>query len=295
MNTQATPIQVKLNKLRKRLEKKWNIRIICMVECGSRAYGLHSSTSDYDIRFIYIQADKNVYYDDYLDPEARQNRLHKGFTVCDDVEQRTITSKSTYPDKTEIDYHGWDITKANKHLYEMNGSIVEWVYSPIVYFDDGTFLKRAKQLLCAQKRTYPIQNHYKGMAMSHFKEYLEDEKVVKIKKYLVCVRSCIMYRWIELNKTECWQPLIQIDFPKVLEHLDPYLDDDLLRTVRGLVKLKKNNGKDEFCLKNSILNKFINDVLFKSFHDEDGSDPKPKGFNRLLDQYFLDNFQNLRF
>lgn len=295
MSSPTKSIQVKIDKLRKRLEKKWNINIICIVECGSRAYGLESATSDYDIRFIYIQKDKGVYKDDYLDLQARQNRLQRGLTVCDDVMQRTITNKSIYPDQTEIDYHGWDITKAIKHLNEMNGSIVEWVYSPIVYFDDGEFLKRAQQLLCAQNRTYPIQNHYKGMAMSHFKDYLENEKAVNIKKYMVCVRSCIMYEWIEVNLIESWQPLIQVDFRKVLDDLEPYLDDGLLKTVRCLIKLKKNKGKDEFCIKNKILDKFIDEVLFKSFHDEDGLEPKPRGFNRLLDHYFLVNFENLQF
>ena len=38
-----------------------NIKIIFASECGSRAYGLSSNTSDYDIRFIYVHKDKSKY------------------------------------------------------------------------------------------------------------------------------------------------------------------------------------------------------------------------------------------
>ena len=48
----------------------------------------------------------------------------------------------------EVDWEGWDVTKAIKHLCEMNPSICELIYSPIVYYNNPNYesLENAKQL-----------------------------------------------------------------------------------------------------------------------------------------------------
>lgn len=287
-------INAKLERLKKRLEKKHNIKILCMVECGSRAYGLHSSASDFDIRFVYIQRDKRVYEPAFLNRTARLDRLHNGFDGCDLVENATFTSKSEYPDKTEIDHHGWDITKAVIHLHEMNPSIVEWVYSTRVYYDDGVFLDKARELLCSQNRIWPLLSHHKGMARSHFEKYLENEDCVRIKKYMMCVRSCVMFKWLEMIQPQSWAPFIEIDFRKVLRDLDGYLDDDLIKLVRSLVNSKKNK-KFEYCEKNDVLDELIEQVIDESSFERDTPEPHQKFYNKLLDDYFRKYFSNLKF
>ena len=143
--------QQPLNRIFKSVEKKHDINIICTVECGSRAYGLNSDSSDYDIRYIYIQNDQDVYQEDNLD----QNAIRKRFQGVDDVKNRTFTDKYhivdesisdvTNGDKTGydnfeeqivVDLHGWDITFAVKKLHINNPSIIEWMFSPIIYWND---------------------------------------------------------------------------------------------------------------------------------------------------------------
>ena len=44
----------------KEIEEKENIRVLHVIESGSRAWGFASPDSDYDVRFIYVR-DKDFY------------------------------------------------------------------------------------------------------------------------------------------------------------------------------------------------------------------------------------------
>jgi predicted nucleotidyltransferase len=166
------------NRILKWTEQKHGISIISVVECGSRAYGLNSDSSDFDIRCIYIQNDQDVYEEDYLYQNGRINRqLHE----IDDVENITHTDKYlivgkrifdvTNVDETDYDYfdepvvvdlHGWDITFSVKKLHISNPSIVEWMFSPIVYMNNPgyRFIQRARQLLINQNGRSGLMKHY---------------------------------------------------------------------------------------------------------------------------------------
>ena len=70
------------------IEKTQNVRILFAVESGSRAWGIASPDSDYDVRFIYVRQ-KN----DYL-------RLDEFRDVIE------------LPIDDELDINGWDLKKA---------------------------------------------------------------------------------------------------------------------------------------------------------------------------------------
>jgi hypothetical protein len=77
------------------ISRENDIKIIFASECGSRAYGLNSNASDYDIRFIYIHNDKSKYHE-YLNLQARQKKmqLHAiDVDYYDNIDQKTITGK----------------------------------------------------------------------------------------------------------------------------------------------------------------------------------------------------------
>ncbi|MBQ9116123.1 MAG: nucleotidyltransferase domain-containing protein, partial [Clostridia bacterium] len=91
------------------IEKKENVKILYCVDAGSRAAGLSSPDSDYDVRFIYIRKDS-----DYLRLEPLRDVIE---WQCDDT----------------LDISGWDARKALSLGYRSNPSLLEWLYSPIVY------------------------------------------------------------------------------------------------------------------------------------------------------------------
>ena len=93
------------------IEQIENIKIIMAVESGSRAWGVASPDSDYDVRFIYARKKE-----DYLSLDEPRDVVE---WQLDDV----------------YDVNGWDLKKALKLLYKANPSVFEWCTSPIVYRD----------------------------------------------------------------------------------------------------------------------------------------------------------------
>lgn len=94
MNNIESQIKEKLNKI----EQKENVRILFVVESGSRAWGFASKDSDYDIRFVYAR-NKN----DYLKLEKTRDVIE---WQLDEV----------------FDINGWDLDKALKLMYSSNPS-----------------------------------------------------------------------------------------------------------------------------------------------------------------------------
>ena len=67
------------------IENRENVKILLAVESGSRAWGLASPDSDYDVRFIYVR------------PKADYLRLEKNKDVIE------------LPIEGELDINGWDL------------------------------------------------------------------------------------------------------------------------------------------------------------------------------------------
>ena len=91
----------------KEIEEKENVKVLHVVESGSRAWGFASPDSDYDVRFIYLRNK-----DDYLS-------LHD------------IKDFINWELNEVLDINGWDLKKALKHfinlmLHYLNGQILLW-------------------------------------------------------------------------------------------------------------------------------------------------------------------------
>jgi len=158
-----------INKLIKDLEEKYNITILLAVESGSRAWGFESANSDYDIRFIY----KHNNFKKYLSIGKRSECID-GFS-----EDRIY------------DWSGWDITKAIKHLKGSNPSIIEWLYSPIVYIEtlqSRAFRNGMCQLLNKMHTKTSLMYHYKSMAYTNWMDNINDKVEVNLKKYFYVIR-----------------------------------------------------------------------------------------------------------
>jgi len=169
-------------------EEEHDVKVLLAVESGSRAWGFASPNSDYDARFIYVH--------------RRDWYLSVGLE-----EQRDVIE---YPIVDEIDINGWDLRKALRLFWKSNPAFVEWIQSPIVYEDSGSFGPSARALL---ESVYACERgiyHYRSMAKTNYRGYLRAERV-PLKKYFYVLRPLLAVRWLEQYGTAA-----PIEFHKLL-------------------------------------------------------------------------------
>ncbi len=157
-----------------RTEQEEQVRIVLAIESGSRAWGFASPNSDYDVRFIYTR------------PSA-------WYLAVDQEERRDVIE---YPITDDIDLNGWDLRKALRLFWKSNPAFVEWIQSPILYMESGSFANIARALL---PEIYAIESgmyHYRSMAKTNFKGAFRTD-LVPLKKYFYALRPLLSVRWIE--------------------------------------------------------------------------------------------------
>lgn len=189
-------------------EKQHNVKVLLAVESGSRAWGFASPNSDYDARFIYV------------------NRPEWYLSVGLE-EQRDVIE---YPIVDDIDINGWDLRKALRLFWKSNPAFVEWIQSPIVYRQDGSFAEAARGLL---PMTYSYDRgiyHYRSMAKTNYRVYLRAE-LVPLKKYFYVLRPLLSVRWLEQHGSPA-----PIEFRKLLSVIVGRTS--LLNAIDALLELK---------------------------------------------------------
>jgi len=181
-------------------EVEHDVKVLLAVESGSRAWGFASPDSDYDGRFIY----------------ANRREWYLSVTL---EEQRDVIE---YPIVDDMDVNGWDLRKALRLFWNSNPAFVEWLQSPIIYTEQGSFRERCVALL---PEVYSIErgvHHYRSMAKTNFREQLQGETVA-LKKYFYTLRPLLAVRWL----LERRQPA-PIEFATLLQMID---GEDALRAA----------------------------------------------------------------
>ncbi len=209
------------------IESRENVKILLAVESGSRAWGLASRDSDYDVRFLYVR------------PMADYLRLERSRDVIE------------LPIEGELDINGWDLDKALRLLHASNPTLFEWFSSPIVYRDSAS----AEALRSLSSRYFSPRrslNHYLSMAMRHQRQYLKSDTVMA-KKYYYVLRPVLACRWILDRGTP----------PPVLfsELQAAELDSALLPEVDRLLDLKKNAPEIKTVPAVESLNRYLEDSI----------------------------------
>ena len=175
------------------IEATHDVRILLAVESGSHACGYASPGSDYDVRFIYAHP-MDWYF--AVDLEERRDVLE-------------------FPIEGDIDLHGWDVRKALRLLWRSNPTAVEWLQSPIVYQEAGSFAASARALL---PRIYSLNRgfyHHRKIAKNDFRTHLRASPL-QHKKYFYVLRSLLTVLWLERHAAP--PPLA---LPQLLSLLDP--------------------------------------------------------------------------
>lgn len=155
---------------------KQNLKVLFAIESGSRAWGFASPDSDYDVRFIYLR------------PRDWYLSVSRG---------RDVVEAMLEPD---LDFAGWDLTKALLLLKKSNPSLLEWLGSPIVYRQDEAFVADFRELASRCTSLPACFRHYLHMAEGNWRAYFGGEQVL-LKKYLYVLRPVLACRWIELHQS----------------------------------------------------------------------------------------------
>lgn len=245
----------KIPDILKELESKHDIKILFSLEAGSRAWMLESEDSDYDIRFIY-----------------RYNDIKKYLSIKSPPE--TIDG---FSDDRLYDWQGWDIRKAILFLQKMNPSLCEWLYSPIIYYNDleANFQSLSKQLLQKNFRVIPLLYHYKSMAKKNFKLHIDNKDNVKIKKYLYVIRPAGMFIWLlnsAKNSTKKSEQNVdpsnfEINFLVILDAIKETMTEECYSKINEIIVKKKTMKELDFEPRIKSIDEWIKSVLDDSYQE----------------------------
>ncbi|MCF6313403.1 MAG: nucleotidyltransferase domain-containing protein [Verrucomicrobiales bacterium] len=158
------------------LEKERSIRILYACESGSRAWGFASPDSDYDIRFVYAH-EKNW----YLGLEEKKDFIDL-FLPGD------------------LDLSGWDLAKTLRLFAGCNLSLNEWLGSPELYYEKGSFREELASLIPNYFNPRKALHHYLSMAGKVYEKH-QSEGQIGIKKLFYVVRPLFCCAWILKNKS----------------------------------------------------------------------------------------------
>jgi uncharacterized protein len=205
------PSQVRVEILRRLrdVEQSRGVRVLLAVESGSRAWGFESRDSDYDVRFVYVHT-----LEHYLSIDLGDQR---------DVIERPIAD--------EIDLSGWELRKALRLFLKSNPGFVEWIQSPIVYIENGSFATRVRELVPVVYSRASGIHHYKSMAMTNVDDR-DPSGEVSLKKYLYILRALLAARWLQQHEGAA-----PIEFGRLLRQLEG--PPQLLADIDGLLVRKR--------------------------------------------------------
>lgn len=148
------------------------VKVLYAAEAGSRAWGFASKDSDYDPRFIYLR--------------------HGRWYMTNNIQQKRDVIEVS---DGEIDMSGWDLPKALVLFAKSNPNLIEWLYSPTVYVDDGWLGTTLRDIIEAEFSQRSCIFHYINMARGNYRDYLQGDRVW-LKKYLYVVRPLLCSRYI---------------------------------------------------------------------------------------------------
>lgn len=206
-------IEAKIKSELERMAKEKGVRVLYACESGSRSWGFASPDSDYDVRFLYAHPE-----DWYLSIFDKR-----------DVIEKPITD--------ELDLGGWDIKKALGLLAGSNASLIEWLHSPVVYYQDDVFLAKMRALAKKCFRARNVCYHYYVMADKLWHK-IEPKSGIKLKTLFYVLRALLCVEWI--IREERIPPVAMSEIMNKY-----YSNTDFLSSISFLIDLKSGlNEKD---------------------------------------------------
>ncbi|OXM87231.1 nucleotidyltransferase domain-containing protein [Paenibacillus rigui] len=214
----------------RRIEQEEQVKIVYACESGSRAWGFPSQDSDYDVRFLYVRPVN--WYLSIFDKR--------------DVIERPISDM--------LDINGWDVKKALNLFRKSNPPLLEWLQSPMKYYESFTVAERIRRISPLTFSPKSCMYHYLNMAKGNYREYLQGEQV-KIKKYFYVLRPILACAWIEQ-----FNSMPPMAFDELVEWLLP-ADSDLRKAVERLLARKKAGDELDFEPRINPINSYLEEQI----------------------------------
>ena len=188
------------------LAKEYGIRVLLAVQSGSRALGLESKNSDWDVCYLYIH--KPEWY------KQQEDHSHTIERVFDD-----------------IDTYGWELKDALSFLGTGNPTILEWLNSPNLYIVKAPLYKRLREICNIYFNPNAAIRHYHQVYSKLNERFVEENK--SLKEFLYYLRGILACKWVERKGSI--PPLNYVYL------LDATVDDERIRSkVMELIKIKKS-------------------------------------------------------
>ena len=238
-------------KIIKEIEKEKNVRVILVTDTGSRSLGYSTSSSDYDIRFVYIQKPEK-----YL-------RLGIG---RDTIERKV----------DDFDFVGFDLRKALEMIRKSNVQMWQWFYSTQIVLE--TELSEKIKNLMTEFFVPKIALHqYAGISSNNFKRKIAKEENIKIKYYLLAVIRIATGLKIARDKK----------YPEIehISHIDDILPEKVYEEIKRILKVRTEFFK-ETVQASEILNSFIKENFEKLNTVSDSFKTKERDQGKLDDLFF---------
>jgi len=216
----------KINKVIEEIEKEEDIKVILLVESGSRAWGWKSKDSDYDLRGVFVKKDT------IFNEKLQINRKIKN-----------------------LDIELWNFKKFLRLMSLSNPSVWEWLSSDIVYINNGI-----KELLHINFLTncslYTLKKHYVSMARQNFEKYINQiGDKANLKKYTYVLRSIACVNYIEERNSPP---------PKHYKYVIKYLPKEVREFCKEVIR-KKKESENLTGNRNKLIEKYIISFWNKDF------------------------------
>jgi len=249
----------------RKLEQDNNIQILVAVENGSRAWGMASKNSDYDVRFIFKRP-LNDYLQINKPPEVINYYFDGGGSPC---RAQDIL----------IDVQGFDVFKYVKMLFASNPTSIEWAVSPIVYFGKQNHVFTTFAHTQFNPRT--LYHGYKGQCKANYLKYIQSGKQVTQKKYLYVMRGLLNAKWVK------WKEIIPpVNFLETISIMQEQIPPQIAQVLRKLIKDRAHRIEIEQSPPISELNDFVEAFLRETFEPSERT-PSSTELDKELQQILL--------
>ena len=207
----------------KSIEQEYGVKILLAVESGSRAWGFESANSDWDVRFIYVHKPEWYFR----------------------VDEHRDVIEVIYDD--DVDLAGWELSKALGLFKKCNPSLLEWLNSPKIYYEDKEFVSRIREVEKDFFNPIKTMYHYNRIYIKHDERYLQKQGY-PLKRFLYYLRGVLACKWIESNLSLPPVPFSELVYATVD-------DSEIKSKIEDLIKIKKSGKEhDMLAVEESLVN-----------------------------------------